>query len=562
MKKTLLFLFAIAFGLNAYADGYRSYKMACELYQSGRYEEAKQRLMICLKYYPDDDLEWPKICQGIKDCDSCIKRQMEIADSIAKAREEERRKYEEQQKLRAEIADSIAKAREEERRKYEEQQKLRKERKLIYLSVNASTLDGEYPDFKRDIVGALAPYGYRTTNNKEDAYWSIYVSADVAKFSKSGTVDPNHIVQINAHYTIQNDVDGYIPAGGEGGCDAKGYSGIDYNRSVYNAYANLKEPLGEAFHKAIENIVETSEPELENIIAVVVSGDGLPTNVRLQPVVDIFMRALQRYSDYEVVDRTAKVISEGRWPLLKYGEQWSSSSSMLDAIGNDIHPRYICSIEIIYRPIEQDYYLSAHITDIKTSGSKGTSFYPLDPTQKPIKVLNSNQMHVAALYIIKDLHESVAIMSDTKFNILKRDLGKRIKTNLKAAGASLIVPGLGLVLKGHNEGYAYLGAEAALCLGGVMVPELMRKSYINKRNHETNANNREVYTTRANTCRKVSIICGVCAGVLHVVNIIHSFVADPNINKNPKLQCNVATIPLESGISNDYAMGLSLTYRF
>jgi len=552
MRKTLLFLLAIAFGLNAYADGYCSYKMARDFYQSGRYEEAKQRCMMCKNYYPDDDLEWSKIDQLVKDCDSCINAKVEMERKIAK---------------------SIAKASEEKRRKYEEQQRLRKERKLIYVSVNASTLDGEYPDFKRDIVGALAPYGYRTTNNKEDAYWSIYVSADVAKFSKSGTVDPSHIVQINAHYTIQNDVDGYIPSGGEGGCDAKGYSGIDYNRSVYNAYANLKEPLGKAFHKAIENIVETSEPELENIIAVVVSGDGLPTNVRFQPVVDIFMRALQRYSDYEVVDRTAKVISEGRWSLLKYGEQWSNSSLMLDAIGNDIHPRYICSIEIIYRPIEQDYYLSAHITDIKTSGSKGTSFYPLDANQTPIKVLNSNQIHIAALYIIKDLHESVAIMSDTKFNILKSDIHalgdigermrkKRIKTNLKAAGASLIVPGLGLVLKGHNEGYAYLGAEAALCLGGVMVPELMRKSYINKRNHETNANNRDVYTTRANSCRKVSIICGACAGVLHVVNIIHSFVAESNINKNPKLQYSVATIPLESGISNDYAMGLSLTYRF
>ncbi len=553
MKKTLLFLFAIAFGFNAYADGYRSYKMACEFYQSGRYEEAKQRFMICLKYYPDDDLEWPIINQRVKDCDSCIN--------------------EEATKRQNKIADSIAKAGEEERRKYEEQQRLRKERKLIYVSVNASTLDGKYPDFKSDIVGALAPYGYRTTNNKEDAYWSIYVSADVTKFSKSGTVDPSHIVQINAHYTIQNDVDGYIPAGGEGGCDAKGFSGIDYNRSVYNAYANLKEPLGEAFHKAIENIVETSEPELENIIAVVVSGDGLPANIRLQPAVDIFMRALQRYSDYKVVDRTAKVISEGRRAIWDYGERYSNSSSMIGAIGNDIHPRYICSIEIIYRPIEQDYYLSAHITDIKTSGSEGISFYPIDANQAPIKALDSNQMSNASLFIIKDLHENVAIMSDAKFNTLLKDIQslignrnkikkQKFKANITAAGASLAVPGLGLVLKGHNEGYAYLGAEAALCLGGVMVPELMRKHYINKRNHESNANNRDVYTNRANSCRKVSIICGTCAGVLHVVNIIHSFVAKPDINKNPKLQWEIEPMPLESNIRNDYAMGLSLTYRF
>lgn len=286
------------------------------------------------------------------------------------------------------------------------------------------------------------------------------------------------------------------------------------------------------------------------------------------------MRALQRYSDYKVVDRTAKVINEGRTSLLNHGERWSNSSSMLGAIGNDIHPRYICSIEIIWRPIEQDYYLSAHITDIKTSGSEGTSFYPLDGNQTPIKILNSDQMYNASLYIIRDLHESVAIMSDIKFNTLQSDISIReeeientrknkLSANFTAAGASLAVPGLGLVLKGHNEGYAYLGAEAALCLGGVMVPELMRKSYINKRdNHETSANNKDVYTTRANSCRKVSIICGACAGVLHVVNIVHSFMAEPNSDKNPKIQWEVAAIPVDNGFSNNYAMGLSLSYRF
>ena len=549
MKKTLLFLFAIAFGLNTYADGYRSYNKACELYKSGRYEEAKQCFMNCMEYYPDDDLDRPKILQSIKNCETRIKE-------AAKRH-----------------ADSIAKASEAERRKYEEQQSLRKKRKLIYVSVNASTLDGEYPDFKSDIVGALSPYGLKTTNNKDDAYWTVYVSADVIKLSKSGTIDPDHVVQINAHYTIQNDVDGYILAGGNGCCNAKGRSGIDYNNSIYDAYANLKKTLGEAIHNAIENIVEVSEPELENIIAVEVFGDGLPNNVRLQPAVDIFMRALQRYSDYKVVDRTAKVVSEGRTSLLNHGERWSSSNSMLGAIGNDLHPRYICNIEIIYRPIEQDYYLSAHITDIKTTSSEGTSFYPLDATQTPIKILESDQMYNASLYIIKDLHESVAIMPDVKFETLNKDIAvreeklderrkKNLNANMTAAGASLAVPGLGLVLKGRNEGYAYLGAEAALCLGGIMVPELMRKSYINKRNHETSAKNKDVYTSRANLCRKVSMICGVGVGLLHTANIIHSFMKEPNSSKNPPIQWEVAAIPFEGGFSNDYAMGLSLTYRF
>ncbi|MDE7135412.1 MAG: hypothetical protein K2N91_02165, partial [Muribaculaceae bacterium] len=100
-----------------------------------------------------------------------------------------------------------------------------------------------------------------------------------------------------------------------------------------------------------------------------------------------------------------------------------------------------------------------------------------------------------------------------------------------------------------------------LCFGGVMVPELMRKSYVNKRNHETNAHNRDVYTTRANACRKVSMICGACAGVLHIANIVHSYVAKPDNSRNPKFKWDVSAVMLDNVFNSDPAFGLSLTYH-
>lgn len=551
MKKILFFALAITFGLNAYADGYNSYNIAYKLYQSGRYEEAKQRFMICVKYYPDDDLEWSIIYQRIKDCDAHINNKS--YNPKVPAPSEERCKYE-----------------------------LRKERKLIYISANASTTDGEYPDFKSDIVGALAPYGYKTTNNKEDAYWIVNASADVLKLSKSGENDPEHIVEVKAHYTIENVIEGYIPAGGESGLNEKGTSAISYNKASYDAYANLKNPMGKAINNAIENIIVPSESELENIIALVVTGDNL-TEERLQDAEKIFQRTLLKYSDYKLVNMSSRVRNQ-RAEFNRISERYSSSTAMENAIGHDFHPRYICEINIKHRSFENDYSLSALITDLKTSGTEGISFYPLNATQSSIIELNSDKTYGASLYIIRDLHESVNIMSDEKFKKLHKEIRdyeqhvaaieaekkaneeamneKKNKTNLKAGLASFAVPGLGLVLKGHNKGYAYLGTEAVLCLGGVMLPELMRKSYINKRNHETSANNKDVYTTRANSCKKVSIICGACAGVLHVVNIVHSFMAKPESSKNPKIQWKVAATPLEYNFGNDYAMGLSLTYRF
>lgn len=133
------------------------------------------------------------------------------------------------------------------------------------------------------------------------------------------------------------------------------------------------------------------------------------------------------------------------------------------------------------------------------------------------------------------------------------------KVNAEAMAMSLI-PGLGLIQKGHSAGYVYMGSEIALCFGGVMVPELMRKSYINKRNNATNASIRDHYTDKANQCRKVSIVCGSCAGVLYIVNLVHSYVAKPK--PGARLQWDIAPMSFDNKFSTDYSIGVSLTYNF
>ena len=217
---------------------------------------------------------------------------------------------------------------------------------------------------------------------------------------------------------------------------------------------------------------------------------------------------------------------------------------------------YLCLVEIS-KNNNGEYIFAAKIGNTEAAELIESASYP-KIGNTPIKSLDIESLQRACRYLISELGLGEKTVKEESEDEKKT----KNEANLKAAGASLVVPGLGLVLKGHNEGYAYLGAEAALCLGGVMVPELMRKSYINKMNHESNAHNKDVYTTRANSCRKVSIICGACAGVLHVVNIVHSFMAKPNRYKNPKLRWDVAAIPVDNGFSNDYAMGLSLSYRF
>lgn len=560
MKRTLLFLLAVAFGFSAYADGYRSYNMACELYQSGRYEEAKQRFMICVRYYPDDNLEWSIIEQRVKDCDARINE------------EANRRKA---------YAAQMAKAREEERQKYEEQLRQRMERKLVYVSVNASTYNGVYPGFKEKIVGTLARYGYRTTENKDDAYWTVCVSSDVLKLSKTEENDPEHIVEVNVYYTIENVVEGVIPAGGKGGLNARGTSPFDYNFASTNAYDNLEDPLGKAIYNAIENIVDTSTTEYENVIVLAVTSNDLSDNELRHNIEPQFMRALVIYSDYKVRNFSAELRSQ-RAEINGIDARYSSRSAMKNAIGNDLHPRYICEVNIQKRISTDDYSLNAIITDLKTSGIEGFSFYPLNASQPPIKEkeLNGNSIYNALLYIIRDLQEGVTIMSDVKYEKLKKEIAdyeaamRNIKAQEQVAqkekgdmekkrdrialGSSAYCPGLGLQKKGYKGWWTFLAGDIVLIGGGVGMLTYANSQL--KLLDPTGTMDSGQYKIKKNTfesIQKVSCFCFGGACLVYATNLILSYFLP---NKNPNFQVNL--VPYMTPIDSNMSINMGLTYKF
>ena len=304
-------------------------------------------------------------------------------------------------------------------------------------------------------------------------------------------------------------------------------------------------------------VTMVSYGQKQSVYVVVTSEESIKKELHIFE--DIFHGELLK-TPYEV--KVANVDSDDEFSRARNTELYNNlaysddyNKDQVKGFGQLMEAKLLCVV-VVEKFTNGNYYFRSKLFDLETGELKESASYPDQRySDKPIKDITNR---------IADVQHASNVLVNRLLNpnFLESYRKKKKETNLKAAGASLPIPGLGLVLKGHNEGYAYLGAEAALCLGGVMVPELMRKSYINKMNHESNAHNKDVYTTRANSCRKVSIICGACAGVLHVVNIVHSFMAEPNRYKNPKLRWDVAAIPVDNGFSNDYAMGLSLSYRF
>lgn len=149
MKRILSIVIGLMLALPSFADGLQYLGHCKSLYNSGRYEEAKQGFTLCKVY---DDIDDAEMDVWIAKCESAITAKKNRAAAAARKAETERQAA------------------------FEESQKLRKERNLIYVSTNARTLSADYPNMQSAIKGNLRPYHFAKT--EEDARWGIYVTAN------------------------------------------------------------------------------------------------------------------------------------------------------------------------------------------------------------------------------------------------------------------------------------------------------------------------------------------------------------------------------------------------
>lgn len=322
----------------------------------------------------------------------------------------------------------------------------------------------------------------------------------------------------------------------------------------------------------------TSYAQKKSIYVTTVSKDVNLTKNECKILNDQIQESLIESGQYDVrlVDGDASnVYSAQKLKELYYQHSGAVNTDEIKKLGNELGAELLCVVEI--QPSMGEYYFRSAIYETESGRGNKIATFPdfkqLDDLSvtgidniRTLQAIGIILLHRLGLNedpdLCKKCIDQLTSINQYKKNQKEEKNEKTVKTDTAAAFSSLFIPGLGLVLKGHNEGYAYLGAEAALCLGGVLTPEIMRKRYDAMRKaHGVSAQNKIAYTDRMVACRAVSISCGVCAGLLHIANVIHSVVAKPK--ENAKLRYEIVSIPtMDINGGSSLGIGASLAYRF
>lgn len=123
---------------------------------------------------------------------------------------------------------------------------------------------------------------------------------------------------------------------------------------------------------------------------------------------------------------------------------------------------------------------------------------------------------------------------------------------------SALLPGLGQFHKGQNaKGVSFLAGEI-VAVGGIVVGQSMRHSYINKMNNTTKPSEKQFYAERANMCITVRNISIGAAAAVYVWNVLDAIISKSN-HTNALTYGN--PVHLTPVVTDEYA-ALSLSINF
>ena len=143
MKKLFSVLICVLLALPLFADGIQYFNHCKSLYNSGRFEEAKNGFTICKVY---DDIDKASLDVWISKCERKLELKRQAARQLAQKRIEER-----------------------------------EANKYVYFSTDARTTNNNYPAFQSAIKGNLKHCNF--VKSEEDAKWGIYVTANAREYN-------------------------------------------------------------------------------------------------------------------------------------------------------------------------------------------------------------------------------------------------------------------------------------------------------------------------------------------------------------------------------------------
>lgn len=287
---------------------------------------------------------------------------------------------------------------------------------------------------------------------------------------------------------------------------------------------------------------------------------------------------------YTVVDR-----SEEFWKILgmEYGyqERGYVSDKELVAAAKQLGADKVCGVVITYYA-KEGYFIECKILDVEKNSLEGQAEYPRvgkgDVYIKEIGIATS-QMVAASIAEQLDM-VSVGMKEEAERIRAEQEKKKKEdekKTNDKAAkerrkatadkfhcvmasqGGSLVssavIPGLGLISKGHTAwGVTFLAAEAGLVAGTVVTYTNAQKLLPTLKDPNVTADVFTLANEQYNTNKIMNrVFLGVAAAV-YVTNIIATLASDDKNVKEHNCSIDASYIKTDS----EYVPSLSLTFKF
>lgn len=288
---------------------------------------------------------------------------------------------------------------------------------------------------------------------------------------------------------------------------------------------------------------------------------------------DIFHDQLQDYYDIRLV-RESGVFSEEKRKELAYQESGAVIMNEIKEFGNERGVCLLCVISVETQKYnnQTEYYFRAKIFDVESGILKKTAIYPNVDDNPIYEIHNIRTLQMVSSYLIAglginiDTMQEQAKLAEKKQNeeMHNREVYYKSavrKTNGKALAYSLI-PGVGLMMKGHKaEGAIYMAGDIALLGGGFAFMAQANKQKDIMNSHFTDIDQYKSAEKKYDNSKTAAYCCFGTAAALYVVNLIRSYVAEPKLNARLQWAIVPSVTPSRYGVSNTY-VNLTLSYKF
>lgn len=537
MKRVILSFIAVLITVTALANGPEYFLHVKGLYDQGKYEEAIQGFGVC-KWLYSDELPSQNMDEWIAKCNKGI----EDRKAAAAAR-----------RARAAAAERAA---------YEAKQKAREENKLVYISSDALNLSGVEFDLNSVIINKVQKQTKLLfTNNPDDAYYYVYVSAISRRHNyDNGSYYSNAVA--NVKITDMKDVIYFANRVEE----TQG-STLSYEKAAELCYDSIGNEIGDGISERIGGVVIPSRHSDKKVIAVVASSNFINTSDL--GFVELHFRNAFHNVGYEVKKPESGAIAELRKKAIAYQEAGKVSNSEAQHITEKTGAELLCVVVIDKNISFNTYDFSASTIDLAkgtTVGLEASCSMDEESIQNQNAVLKAANELILGMELTSDeviisaLNSSISQYDKAYKSDLSRadSLGRAQKKTeddlYKQLKARAFVPGLAQLKDGATGlGITFIAGET-VCIGGIFVSQYLSNLYASSINTTHNNAEKERYAQLANVCNVSTYISAAGAIGLYVWSLVDGL----SRAKREKAKLGFMVSPYSTFESS----GFMLTYNF